>query len=189
MKSVQKPWSRGLQDIIEAYLMCLSQLNREDKSWTGNTHIVTYITSLCTSQRNRKATRTVPCLNREEKSPICAEISFSGHGLKCFSSSCSAFSCPVSFTWHWCSQRRPEKSPTSHWPHCTLLWDAAVLLELFQHPDPANSERALTGWIESSPLSAGCSLPASLWIPGAHQAWCNLSCPEKEGQKKSHLRV
>lgn len=112
-------------------------------------------------------------------------LSFSGYGLKCFSSSWSAFSCPVSFTWHWCSQQRPEKSPMSHWPHCTLLWDAEVLLELFQHPDPANFERALSGWTESSPLSAGCSLPASLWIPGAHQVWCNLSCKRRKRKRRT----
>lgn len=97
---------------------------------------------------------------------------------------------PGSITWHWCSQQRPGRSPTSHWPHCIQLWDAEVLLELFQHPGPANSGRAGDVWIEFVPLSAGCGLPASLWTPGAHRVWCNLSFPGKERKKKiKSLRV
>lgn len=69
MKSVQKPWSRGLQDIIEAYLMCLSQLNGEDKSWTGNTHIVTYITSLCTSPEEQKSDKNCSLLEPGGEEP------------------------------------------------------------------------------------------------------------------------
>lgn len=129
-----------------------------------------------------------PAWTRGRKPHLCCEINFIGQGLNCLVQADRFSPAPASITWRWCSQQRPGRSPTSHWPHYTQLWDAEALLELFQHPGPANFGRGGDAWIESVPLSAGCALPASLWTPGARQVWCNLSWHPAGKEKKRNLQ-
>lgn len=92
----------------------------------------------------------------------------------------------LSLTWHWCSQQRPVRSPRHRWPRCTGLWGAAAPPAPSPCPGPASSGRGAGVWMGAVLLSAGCGLPASLWTPAAHLAWCNLSFPGKDEKEKKH---